>query len=299
MLEVFMSLDHAQHRNRVYSTLGTYNLVCGRLVAGYRVPVPTSKYTTYDTFGIDVHNFAPVVAYGSLEAMRSSFSQLAYACPDGYAPESAAQAMFCGRLGIPEHQMLIFDAEDRVKTSPVALQNRIVSVKALHKQPRRSCVVPRRRRSEENVDFVSKSLQAWAFITSSAEPRVAPGFHRLIDLPVLVNENCNKLPNAICSASGMRINTGTTYQTQFEVSATFHTGRNAITKHRCSSAVEAAVNRYCDRAPYASSGAGCYTGDLDLVERPKLYSSAHWFSTLVNPSPTPPPSPLTPPHSSN
>lgn len=324
MLEIFISLDHANHQHLSYSSLGVHEMVCGRMSSGYRVPVPEYQWTTYDTGGLDVHTFAPVVAHGSLESLRSSLASQAHACPEGFAPEDLAQSMYCGGIGgVPAKTQLANDAFDRVTTSPFALlRDRMCnpaveySVEdALARPPSFSAplfdtqyrsklylnnlVVPASYRGEEDLDpaFARLSLQAWVYITSSADERVSPGFHRLLDLPSFASVHCNQLPNVMCSADAARINTETAVMTQFDAGvASYETGRFAITRHRCNANVETSVNRFCERAPYFFfSSSGCFVGDLDLVERPQLYSTEHWFSVLNLPSPSPPPSPQPPP----
>jgi hypothetical protein len=64
-------------------------------------------------------------------------------------------------------------------------------------------VVPATDRGEENIDldWTTKSLRGWVFVTSSADPHVRAGMYRLIDLQLFRAESCSALPNAQCSAN--------------------------------------------------------------------------------------------------
>ena len=49
--------------------------------------------------------------------------------------------------------------------------------------------------------YLTSSLMQWAYVTSSDDESVAPGFHRLLDLPVFASRTCDQLPEQRCAVS--------------------------------------------------------------------------------------------------
>lgn len=314
-LEVFLSLEHEHRAGLPFSTAGVWDLMCGTDVAGYRVPVHAWQYETYDTRRVEVDSFAPIVAYGSLDTLQSALAAIGDECPANFASRDLAQAMFCGRLASSQ---LALDARERAKASPFAtLRDRMCNPaeeysieEAVARPPAfssslfdtsrnsklflKDMVVPAAHRGEEDVSKTGlKSLRAWVYVTSSADPRVPAGMHRLLDIPVFSAAKCAQLPDAACSAGGKRINSGTL--ASFAAASDSHvTGRVALASKRCNRAVEEATGLTCERAPFAQV-AGCSAEDLDLVERPEFYASVHWLRLLATPPPAPPPRPAKPP----
>jgi len=167
-------------------------------------------------------------------------------------------------------------------------------------------IVPIWHRGEEKLTTQSQllSMRSFVYITSSGDPSVRPGMHRMLDLPVFGNKQCQDLPNVNCAPAGtlMRLNPGPSALQAYENTVTHRTGRTMMRTIRCSSQVAQFTGQPCDAAPYHNNpqdnGHSCYQYDLALLSRPVLYSSLHWLRTLTAPPPSPhPPPPIPPPPS--
>jgi hypothetical protein len=169
-------------------------------------------------------------------------------------------------------------------------------------------VVPVWHRGEEKLTAQSQllSMRSFVYITSSSDPSVRPGMHRMLDLPVFGNKRCEELPKVNCAPAGsvFYLNPGPAAVNSYESSVTYRTGRTMMRTIRCSSELAQFTGQACEAAPYASNaqdpGRSCYQGNLALLSRPVLYNSLQWLRTLTAPPPSPPPfSPSPPPPSPN
>ena len=328
MLEIKLSLDKDSLANVEYSTLTLFDTICGSGVGGYRVP--NTHAPTRDTYnfqqGYEIDSFAPLVNYGSLETLQSAYMSRMQTCLTNFAPEDMALHAYCNmedRFG-SKRSYLSSETKQRVRFSPFAMQrDRLCSASwdisiedtladlpqhtdTLFDTPERTklkldyWIVPAWARGEEQISIRTMllSMRSFVYVTSSNDPSVRPGMHRLFDLPVFKNVKCNQLPGANCAPPGLYIPIlqDPAYMQLFESSATHLSGRLLMRKVRCSHIVEQATGDLCHRTPYVGSGDGCYTGDLVLTSRPLMQSSWHWMRNLVAPPPSPPPySPSPPP----
>ena len=327
MLEIKLSLDKDSLSAVEYSTLTLFDTICGSGVGGHRVPVTNVPVGTTHDFnaGYEIDTFAPVVNYGSLATLQSAYMSTLADCRSGFAAEDMALNAYCNMadsLGA-QRSYLRLEAAQRAVFSPFLMhRDRYCSASEeisiedalarppqhlsnLFDTPSRSkfminyWIVPAWARGEEQIDARTLlfSMRSFVYVTSSHDPSVRPGMHRLIDLPVFGDVTCNALPGANCGPSGvyLPINTEPLAMANFETQQRT-TGRNLMRRVRASQLIEAFTGQTPDRAPYAVSGTGCFAGDLVLVSRPVLYSSRQWLSSLVTPPPSPPPlSPSPPP----
>lgn len=56
-------------------------------------------------------------------------------------------------------------------------------------------------RQSGDLTYRERSLQAFVYITSSDDPEVLPGWHRLADLRAFPDRDCDELPNQVCGAA--------------------------------------------------------------------------------------------------
>lgn len=203
--------------------------------AGHRVPTREAYDPEFATYGfqaaedVPITDFAPLIAYGSLETLRSQRMLLMYDCPEGFAPEDALAAQFCQKreeTGAGEDSGLGKAMETRAGRAPFAIQrnvwcdpHRSVSIEQTVGNPLRfedplldvemktrfdvdnPLTVPADARGEEklNLDWTMRSLRGWVYVTSSADAFVRAGMYRLADLPLFRAESCNALPATQCS----------------------------------------------------------------------------------------------------
>ena len=338
MIEIKMSLDKDSLSNIEFSTLDMYDTICGIGVGGYRVPVGESEYDTYSfQNGFELDSFSPVVGYGSLETMQSSYLGYATACRQDFAREDVAMQLFCGGIGPSgegQGTEMRLDAMQRQAYAPFIIQrdrlcnaSQDISIEemlarppefttSLYDTPYRSkfaidkLLVSPYYRGEEKLTLqrYTLNLRSFVYITSSSNPSVRPGMHRLLDLPVFDDSSCAELPGVDCAprtSPPAILNPGDAYMASFEASQLHWTGRQMMRRIRCSSYIDAAFTlgldggSECMTNPYSrANDTRCYTGNLNLQSRPQLYSSQQWIRTLVAPPPSPPPfSPSPPPPS--
>lgn len=329
MLDIKLSMDKDSLEKVAYSTLGLMDTICGSGVGGHRVPVDVADYETYDfQAGYEVEKFAPIVMFGSLESIRSTHMHDLASCPAGFAREDVSQHVYCNlkdkRSGFQTQRYLRLDAEQRALHAPFVMQrdrlcnaSAAVSIEdvlgrpphfdsALFDTPYRSktalntWVAPVWHRGEENLhqSLKSLSMMAWVYVTSSSDPRVRPGMHRLLDLPVFADAGCSQLPSVDCSGPGLApfiLNQGAAFQAEFENTVQYTRGRILMRTIRCSRVIEDFTGLSCEPAPYAANLPMCYQEKLLLASNPKLYSSKMWLHNLVAPPPLPPPLPPSPP----
>lgn len=335
MLEIRMSLDKDSLADVEYSTLSLYDTICGSGVGGHRVPVNALDYETYDfEAGYEIHKFAPVVMYGSLETIRSAHMQSLQSCDQAFAPEDVAQHVFCTMAdrrsrNLAKHYLKL-DTLQREYYSPFVMHrdrlcNADVEISIedalarppqftdnLYDTPIRNkffldyYVAPAWNRGEENIHsrLFELSLKSWVYITSSSDPSVRPGMHRLLELPVFGSQGCSALPGVDCSGPGVGpliLKPGPAEVASYERKArsldAFTRGRLLMRTLRCSQMVIDFTGEPCVAAPY-SSEPNCYQGSLPIVSRPVYYSSKQWLRNLIAPPPSPPPfSPSPPPPS--
>ena len=239
MLEIKLSMSGHPLDETNYDTLGLYDRICGgapnRVLnendhtgagpAGYRVPVnaqwdPTGA--TYEDGGVPLTDFAPIVAFGSLDTLRSMRMTQLGACPPGLAPEDAMVHQYCARA----QSYLSSEMTARSIYAPFSLQRDVwcnpheeVTIEqsvgnpeyfdtALYDTELKSrfginnLVVQALERGEENIadkQWVKRSLQSWVFVTSSSHKDFRAGMYRLEQLPVFRDQECNTMPNVQCS----------------------------------------------------------------------------------------------------
>lgn len=348
MLEIKMSLDKDALNEVEYSTIGMYDMICGSGVGGHRVPVGFMEWKTYSfQRGFELDSFSPIVGYGSLESMQSSYMAYSTACRQDFALEDVAMQIYCngiGPTGEGKGTQLRPDALLREVYAPFAIQRDRLCNEAydisiedtlarppefdtfLYDTPYKSkfaidqLFAAPYHRGEEKITFrrYLLSMRSFVYITSSSNPAVRPGMHRLLDLPVFDHAWCAALPGVNCAprtSAPVILNPGDAYLASHEASQVHWTGRQMMRRIRCSSYIDAFVTEAinfgsvaneaseCMRQPYVGAGTGCYTGNLNLQSRPQLYSSQQWIKTLTAPPPLPPPPPPsspppspTPPH---
>ena len=240
MLEIKLSMSGHPLDETIYDTLGLYDRICGgapnRVLnegdhtgggpAGYRVPVnaqwdPTGA--TYEDGGVALTDFAPIVAFGSLDTLRSMRMTQLGSCPPGLAPEDAVYHQYCAN----QQTYLSGEMTTRSLYAPFSLQRDVwcnpheeVTLEqsvgnpeyfdtALYDTELKSrfsidnLVVQAIERGEENIAdkrWVKRSLQSWVFVTSSSHKDFRAGMHRLVDIPLFRDQVCNTLPNVQCSS---------------------------------------------------------------------------------------------------
>ena len=327
MLEIKLSLDKDSLADVPYSTLTLFDTICGGGVGGHRVPTDAGPHATY-LFkpGFEIDTFAPIVMYGSLESVRSVYMATMDDCARTFAPEDMSRHVYCTMQDARGSRMsyLRLENQQRSNLAPFRMQrDRLCSADwqisiedLLAKPPQFSgplydtpqndpaavnqWIVPAWARGEEviNLRTMQLSLRSFVYITSSSDPSIRPGMHRLIDLPVFGNENCNLLPGVNCGGPGtyIPINQGPALLAAYESTTNYVPGRKIVSTIRCSQLVSDFTGQSCNRVPYVNSGSSCFAGDLLLLSEPKLYSSRVWLASLVAPLPSPPPlSPSPPP----
>lgn len=338
MLEIKLSLDKASLADEVFSTLDLYDTICGGGVGGYRTPVRQSQWFTYDfQSGYEIDNFSPISMYGSLETVRSAYLAQNNPCARAdFALEDVAHQVYCQGVG-PQRQGQFSDLREEMRTrrryAPFAMhRDRYCSAiwdisieDALARPPQHDdslfdaplknrasltpppdgtgYIVPSFFRGEENIVFrrYFLSLRSFVYITSSSDPSVRPGMHRLLDIPLFSSSTCRELPNVNCAPPGriFRLNEGDAALQAHEASSVYRPGRHMVKSVRCSVLMQQVTGVSCISNPYAAAqdpSRSCYQGSLALTSRPVLYSSTTWLETLTAPPPQPPPySPSPPP----
>jgi hypothetical protein len=115
MLEIHLSMTGHPLDHTAFNPHRLWSRICGgepsRAVAfrqhtgsgpaGYRVPTTAALDPQFESYGasaaeaVPITDFAPFVAYGSLETLRSQRMLLMAECLDDFAPEDAMMAAFC------------------------------------------------------------------------------------------------------------------------------------------------------------------------------------------------------------
>lgn len=239
MLEIKLSMTgHALDKVK-YDTLTMWDRICGGAAnvaitdkdhtgtgpAGYRVPtnrVYDPEFATYDTGNVPITDFSPLVAFGSLETLRSMRMPTLNACPKGLAPEDGLTYQYCEN----NQQYLVDDMLTRASYAPFSLQRDIwcnphqsLSVEQAVGNPEyfeealydtsikdrfsiNDLVVSGGQRNEENIEdktWVKRSLRSWVYVTSSADINIRAGMYRLSDIALFREQSCDELPNVQCS----------------------------------------------------------------------------------------------------
>jgi hypothetical protein len=239
MLEIKLSMTGHALDTINFDSLGLYDRLCGGAAnvavtdkdhtgtgpAGYRVPTNQQYDANYDTYGdggVPLTDFAPVVAYGSLEMLRSMRSVDFQACPPGLYEADALAHQYCDK----GQEYLVDEMIRRASYAPFRLQRDIwcdphkaLTVEQAVGNPEyfdedvydtevkdrfriNNLVVTAQQRGEENIAdkaWVKRSLRSWVFVTSSADRNIRAGFYRLLDLPVFREQSCSTLPSVQCS----------------------------------------------------------------------------------------------------
>lgn len=301
---------------------GPPNLISGRDTS--------TAHPTYEfNAGYEIDTFAPIVMYGSLESVRSTHMMQNHECINNFMPEDVAHHLYCNmadRLG-GRQSYLRNEAKQRAVYCPMAMhKDRLcnpqveISIEdtlarppmfssSVHDTPYRSrfyidyWIVPYWHRGEEDIDgrTFALSMRSFVYITSSSDPSVRPGMHRLLDLPVFGDKNCSQLPDVNCAGSDVaypfKLNSHPQFVDQYEKSVTYTRGRLLMRRVRCSQLITDYFDgqEMCNRTPYVNIP-GCFQQHLALLSRPTFYSSRMWLRSLTAPPPAPPPfSPSPPP----
>lgn len=262
MLEIRLSMTGHPLDFTVYDTLDLWSRVCGGIApqrlhhgvhtgggpAGYRVPTSRAYDPDFDTYrtnpdgkesyhqfgvtvgggvnNVEVTDFSPLVAYGSLELLRSQWMSKLQACKSVSETEDAMLWIKCNLKESILDQELI----TRSRRSPFNIQRSLwcnpharitieeafgnpdyfssflldtelkedFSINGLKVQPRL--------RGEEDLTvdddddaWMRRSLRSWVYVTSSADKDIRAGMYRLSDLPLFRAESCAAMPMAQCS----------------------------------------------------------------------------------------------------
>ena len=320
--------------------LSVWRRACGH--GGYRVPVEVENYNSYAVpEDADLILFYPIVGHGSLRSLQSQ--HLGHNPCAGDFPEDVGLQVACeGLENIPAGSFLGEDLEERAQFAPAALQRRYCSANvtltiedALSRPPQfadalydtllsgqenaeqiNGLVASKEHRGEENVDaqYMERNLRSLVYVTSSHDPEVRPGVHRLLDIPLFAKQRCHRVPGVVCDAEGAKV-LSPLETAAFDLDAAdgYFTGRQMLPRVRYREAVEAAVGSVVPdpkTAPftYVAGGGdadedacneaceGCSDQYLYLSSQPELYGSDDWLDMLRNPPPFPPPdSPSSPP----
>ena len=239
MLEVKLSMDGHALAQSPFSMLALHDRICGggesdlhygSGPAGWRSATPEAFSATHDfQSGAEIANFAPLIAVGSLEMLRSMRATALASCVEGFSEEDAVVAMACGDQGDQNGDVFYPDLYDRQSLVPFAMQRdrwcnagEAVSIESSVGNPFQfvgedlydteqqmsaslnNMRVPWVMRGEEKMDadFRSKSLMGWVLVTSSADPNLRAGIYRLLDLPVFRSTPCSELPRVVCTNTG-------------------------------------------------------------------------------------------------
>lgn len=315
---VKLSADANWVEETAMDPIGIWDMACGSGPGGWRAATEERWHDSYESAAA-LDSFAPVVGWGSLEALQSQRSAELGSCPEGLGDEDHFMRLACDDARVAPH--LSGAQRKREQYAPFQLHRdrycrpgEGVTIEetigdpmgfgeSLFDAPVRfdwyGMEVPADRRGEEDVltgNYVRRSLRAWVFVTSSADPSVASGWNRLMDLPVFSNAGCEGLPDVACSTQGLRLNPREPLRDVDP--AGYRTGRELVPKVRCSELMVGFLGVTCDRAPYVNL-TGCHQGDLLWTSAPTLYSSEHYLHRLrpppASPPPPPPPTPYPPP----
>lgn len=314
----------------------------------YRTPMDAATAFQYQTYeeeasrggAVHCYDIAPIVGYGSLDALRGelggALTDTAH-CGDSLEPQSEdfMQETMCGRVTEMPDGATFFhgDNELRKQYSPFqhqrtmcnpseywsvqdAVGNARLQLASLYdsNSPRRytinNLVAPKESRGDSLFDerFMKRSLVKFVYVTSSSDPSVAPGLHRLMDLQVFRELSCRQMPFQQCSY--------TVLAPMFSVgnleivnSAPFYTGRRAVLRARCNQElqnsllgegacpVDCSQPRHelcCECHPYKDLPT-CFQDSLPFIDAPQQYPSRTFWHRFGTPPPTPPPAPSLPP----
>jgi hypothetical protein len=193
-------------------------------------------YGEFDSWGhrVEPHQIAPLLAYGSLRQLRDSGpGQTPHRFAGAGFPEDASQSgnqlwakaadrslfsfyeMYQNRICDPEYRYSIEEAVGNPREFPRSYQIRDTSNARLY---RYDMYVPASELGESdfhrkwfggcghgyNCDitnppsYYDSSLQSWVYVTSSDDPDVLPGWHRLIDVKAWPPVPCNRMPRQRC-----------------------------------------------------------------------------------------------------
>jgi len=243
MLEIKLSMAGHALDQVSYDTLGMYDRICGGAAAsavksvhtgagpaGYRVPTRDlydPLFESYSDGGVPVTDFAPLTAFGSLEMLRSQYSEQLSKCETStrtgalFGQEDAVTSLYC----LSNERAVASDLKTRSDQSPSSLQRNVwcdpgayVSIEQTVGNPEEfdeflydterktnsdkdNLKVEPGSRGEENIHdakWVKRNLRSWVYVTSSADVNVRAGMYRLIDLPLFRDEDCNFLNDVQC-----------------------------------------------------------------------------------------------------
>ena len=292
------------------SALDTYERLCGDM-GGFHHATTPEHYSSYNTpDAAQMHTFWPLVAMGRLSEVRGVDYSLGHAekCAAFYGgafSSDFAVRVACGAAGRPRGSL-----ESSSRWAPAATHRRLcdptltpsveqvlavpepyefalsdVAVKGEFDAP--DVFVPASLRgSERTRELVHRySLQAWVLLLVEEEG-LAPGFHRLKDIPAFDARDCADLPDAGCGESRMPAT---------EPAYAFEAGRDMLPRARCHAPMEDATGIRCSSDGVHFPSLKCTPATATLVERPLAFASSHWLSQLSRPPPPPKPPPRSPP----
>tara|TARA_Y100000389_G_scaffold189158_1_gene212586 strand:- start:118 stop:4848 length:4731 start_codon:yes stop_codon:yes gene_type:complete len=299
------------------SALDAYERLCGDM-GGFHHPTAPEHYSSYNTpDAAQMHTFWPLVAMGRLSHVRDAAYSLEHTqkciafLRDGTFASDLAVRVACGGVGprrgdlgsssrwapASTHRRLcdptLTPSVEQVLAVPEPYEFSLsdVAVKNDFEPEAPDIFVPAGMRgSEKTRELVHRySLQAWVLLLVEEEG-LAPGFHRLKDIPAFDTRDCAELPGAGCG----ELKTSMMEQT---IAPQFEAGRDMIPRARCYAPMQQATGIEC------ASGVGkpqfpnlaCTPMTATLLERPAAFASLHWLSQLSRPPPPPSPPPRTPP----
>ena len=240
MLEIKLSLTGHPLDQTTFDTLELWDRICGGATnvaltdidhtgagpAGYRVPTSDEwdpDFETYENGDIPITDFSPIVAYGSLEMLRSMRMNELSSCPKDLSHSDSLLYQYCEN----DQQYLSKEMLTRMQYSPFSLQRDVwcnphshLSIEQAAGNPEyfdlplydtgvkdrfkiNNLVVKALERGEEDIEdkaWVKRSLRSWVYVTSSADRHIRAGMYRLSELALFREQACNTLPNVQCGA---------------------------------------------------------------------------------------------------
>jgi len=251
MLEIRLSMTGHALDQVVYDTHLMWGRVCGGVApqrvnrfsntgggpAGYRVPTNEQYDPKLDSYRanpdalilsentVELTDFAPLVAFGSLETLRSQRMSTLSSCNQGLAPEDAMVSMFCAGEAILGSEMtsrenhapftiqrnIWCNPHKRVTVeetfgNPEYFDNDLLDTELKERYAINNLAVLASQRGEEDITgdgnamhWSRRSLRGWVYVTSSGDRHVRAGMYRLADLPLFRSDSCAQIPAAQCS----------------------------------------------------------------------------------------------------
>ena len=135
MLEIKLSMTGHPLDKTTFDTLTLWDRICGGATnvaitpldhtgagpAGYRVPTSEEwdpDFATYENGDVPITDFSPIVAFGSLEMLRSMRMKSMLSCPEDLSPSDALMHQYCQ----DGQEYLANDMLTRQQYAPYSLQ---------------------------------------------------------------------------------------------------------------------------------------------------------------------------------